>query len=95
MPKITIAFRICVVSLLLVLGVAACQSVPEEQAPTVAATAAEILPSDTPTEIPAEETSSDTQETVDECLICHIDQQRLIDTADPEEEVISENEGAG
>jgi hypothetical protein len=29
------------------------------------------------------------------CLDCHIDQQMLIDTAKPEEVVISENEGEG
>ncbi len=31
----------------------------------------------------------------DECLICHIDKDELIQTADPVEEVISENEGEG
>lgn len=31
----------------------------------------------------------------DECLICHTDKEMLIHTADPEEEVISENEGEG
>jgi hypothetical protein len=30
-----------------------------------------------------------------ECLACHIDKQQLIDTADPEEEHITENEGQG
>ncbi|KAA3656534.1 MAG: hypothetical protein DWQ04_30810 [Chloroflexi bacterium] len=32
---------------------------------------------------------------VDYCLDCHVNKEMLIDTADPEEEVISENEGAG
>ena len=32
---------------------------------------------------------------VDYCLDCHIDKEMLIDTAEPEEEVISENEGEG
>jgi hypothetical protein len=32
---------------------------------------------------------------VSECLVCHIDKQMLIDTAKPEEEVESENEGEG
>lgn len=32
---------------------------------------------------------------VDECLACHIDKEQLIATADPEEEVINENEGEG
>ena len=31
----------------------------------------------------------------DECLICHVDKDELIQTADPVEEVISENEGEG
>lgn len=33
--------------------------------------------------------------TVDYCLDCHTNKEMLIDTADPEEEVISENEGEG
>ncbi|NIW46387.1 MAG: hypothetical protein GWN14_07820 [candidate division Zixibacteria bacterium] len=32
---------------------------------------------------------------VDQCLTCHTDKQMLIDTAKPEEEEVSENEGAG
>ena len=35
------------------------------------------------------------REEVDQCVSCHSDKQMLIDTAKPEEEVISENEGAG
>ena len=31
----------------------------------------------------------------DECLICHLDKETLIQTADPVEEVVSENEGEG
>ena len=91
MQKNHIVFRICIVSLLLVLLVAACQSAPDEQATAAPTTAAVLSPTDSPTEISATETP----QAVDECLACHIDQQRLIDTADPEEEVISENEGAG
>jgi hypothetical protein len=34
-------------------------------------------------------------EPTDECLACHIDKEMLIATADPIEEVISENEGEG
>jgi hypothetical protein len=32
---------------------------------------------------------------VDDCLLCHVDKERLIATAAPEEEVIVENEGEG
>jgi hypothetical protein len=42
----------------------------------------------TPTVIPEEIPT-------DECLACHIDQEMLIKTADPQEEVINENEGEG
>jgi len=35
------------------------------------------------------------EEEVDQCVSCHTKKQMLIDTAKPEEEVISENEGAG
>ena len=31
----------------------------------------------------------------DECLLCHLEKQRLIDTADPEVEVVRESEGEG
>ena len=34
-------------------------------------------------------------DTVDYCVECHSDKDQLIDTAAPEEEVISENEGEG
>ncbi|MEJ2747619.1 MAG: hypothetical protein P8183_06885 [Anaerolineae bacterium] len=35
------------------------------------------------------------QTSPDECLTCHTDKEMLIATADPEEEVINENEGEG
>lgn len=38
---------------------------------------------------------TEASEEVNECLVCHADKQALIDTAEPEEEVESENEGAG
>jgi hypothetical protein len=52
---------------------------PAVEVPTEAAEAA------APTEVPE----------VDECVECHTDKDRLIDTADPVEDTESENEGAG
>jgi hypothetical protein len=42
---------------------------------------------------PTEEVAAEPQ--VDNCSECHTNQQALIDTADPVEEVVSENEGEG
>jgi hypothetical protein len=81
--------------LLLAAVSAACQAAPVEPTQTASTTVTEISPSETPTEIPTEVLPTDTPEMVDECLSCHIDQQRLIDTADLVEEVVTENEGAG
>jgi hypothetical protein len=60
-------------------------AMPEEEAvdPTEEATDPE----------PTEEVAAEPQ--VDNCVECHTDQQTLIDTADPVEEVASENEGEG
>lgn len=57
----------------------------------------------TPTDEPVEEESATVEEVatvsepveVNNCLACHTDKDRLIDTAKPEEVVISENEGEG
>jgi hypothetical protein len=94
MPSKRLIFRICIVALLLAIGLAACQQTPEEQ-PTSATIEASVPPTEIPTEPPTEAAPTEEPETVDECLLCHVDQQRLIDTADPVEEVVSENEGAG
>ena len=47
-----------------------------------------------PTEEPLAGVITDTV-AIDNCLDCHTSKDLLIDTADPEEEVISENEGEG
>ena len=62
-------------------------------------------PTEEPTAEPTEDTETTETETTedvanesgaaDACLECHTDQQMLIDTADPVEEVESEDEGAG
>ena len=63
---------------------------PEQESPTLEPTeevAQEpTLPPATPTSEP---------EAINYCLDCHTDKDQLISTAKPEEEVISENEGAG
>jgi hypothetical protein len=50
------------------------------------------LPVETPTEAPS---STEEASNAGECEACHGDKDRLIDTADPEAEVISESEGEG
>jgi hypothetical protein len=71
----------------------ACSSAPAQ---VVEPTATTQISSPTPVEevetaaAPVEE-----PEMVDQCISCHTEKQMLVDTAKPEEEVISENEGAG
>ena len=49
-----------------------------------------------PTEVTEVEAAAPTEAPeIDNCIDCHTDQARLMDTADPVEEVESENEGAG
>ena len=65
-------------------------STPEEEEVAAPTEAPETEPPETePTEAVAAEPR------VDNCVECHTDQQMLIDTADPVEEVVSENEGEG
>ena len=60
-------------------------------------TAEKILPTATSEAEAVESTPVNAQEDepTDECLECHTDKQRLIDTAKPEEEVVSESSGEG
>ena len=77
---------------------------PQTEAPTktavpvteVAQAAVEPAGEETeaPTEAPAE-TEVAVADQVDQCIECHTDKDLLIDTADPEEEVVEESEGAG
>ncbi|MBK8900423.1 MAG: hypothetical protein IPM53_04505 [Anaerolineaceae bacterium] len=97
LPLKTIGF---VVSLLLMLGavaLVACQSAERDTAdevanaePVVVETVTAVSPTAEPLTEPTEEPAP-----VDNCLDCHTNKDLLIQTADPEEEVISENEGEG
>lgn len=71
------------------------QPVEPTSIPTVAPTEESAEPTDEPPvdEVAADSSSQDIPE--DECLNCHTDKQSLIDTAKPEEEVVSESSGEG
>lgn len=88
------------VSLLLLVGtlvLTGCQTAESDETTQVANAEPELLETVTavsPTEeAPAEPTIEPLP--IDNCLDCHTNKDLLIQTADPEEEVISENEGEG
>lgn len=82
------------------IALAGCQSAEPDSAneavqvadlePVLVQTATAVTPTDEP---PAEPTGEPVP--IDNCLDCHTNKDLLIQTADPEEEVISENEGEG
>ncbi len=88
------------VSLLLLVGVVAvtgCQTA-DSNPPEVVANVEPVLLETATAVSPTEEPITDpTAEPVpiDNCLDCHTNKELLIQTADPEQEVISENEGEG
>ncbi len=88
------------VSLLLLMGtllLAGCQTAESDPAEEVAVAEPEIVETATavpPTEEPPAEIAAEPVP-VDNCLDCHSNKDLLIQTADPEEEVINENEGEG
>ncbi|GJM40752.1 MAG: hypothetical protein DHS20C20_10340 [Ardenticatenaceae bacterium] len=90
-------------SLLLLVGMVAmagCQSADSDSVedavqvaevePVILETVTAVSPTEEPISEPAEEPVP-----IDNCLDCHTNKDLLIETADPEEEVISENEGEG
>lgn len=97
--------------LVLVFLVGCGQQTPQstEIEPTETLTVQPVEPTSIPTTVPTEEATELTDDTPvdevadsssgdipdDECLNCHMDKQRLIDTAKPEEEVVSESSGEG
>lgn len=88
------------VSLLLLLGtllLAGCQSVESDTVEAVANVEPELIETATavtPAEAPATQLTTEPVP-VDNCLDCHTNKDLLIQTADPEEVMISENEGEG
>ena len=74
----------------------ACQSEPKTVEPTETIPVPTAIIS-TPTSVSETVATQPTEPevVVDECIGCHTDKQKLVDHAKPEEEIISENEGAG
>lgn len=93
LPIVVLIFAIALVTAVFGTG---CSGAPAAEGP-IAMQPANLEPTAViPT--PTEETAvlpTATPEPVDECLICHVNKDELIQTADPVEEVISENEGEG
>jgi len=48
-----------------------------------------------PVSIDEDDATSSDEASIDQCIVCHSDKQALIDTAMPEQDLISENEGEG
>ena len=77
----------------LVAVAAACSSSPEDVTDLATENTDQSVSSPDSQEVEADVPSQ--QAEMNECLACHMDKQRLIDTAAPVVEVESENEGAG
>lgn len=99
-PLEMIGFLMGLLLLVGVVALAGCQSAESEASddvvevadvePVLVETATAVTPTEEPSAEPAEEPVP-----VDNCLDCHTNKDLLIQTADPEEEVITENEGEG
>ena len=90
-----------IIGVLLILLAVSCQTADSQVAedPTQEEGEAEVLESPEPTETEAEEMAEAVIEeepaVVDECLVCHTDQETLMDTADPVVDLESESSGEG
>lgn len=83
-------FGLSVAAVLLLAGCSG-PSLPVESTPSPAAIAMSEV-TDTP---PPATTALTPSAPADECVACHTDKQRLIDTARPEEKVEGESKGVG
>jgi hypothetical protein len=68
---------------------------PVAEAVELEPAAVEAAPTEEPTSTPLPPTPTAEPVEPDSCSDCHTDQELLMEVADPEEEVINENEGEG
>ena len=86
-----------IIGVLLILLAVSCQSSDPEVTVEPTQEQEEVLESPEPTVTESEEmaSSEDESEPADQCLVCHTDQDTLMDTADPVVDLESESSGEG
>ena len=95
-PRRTIPILCCLLAGLLI--VTGCDTAPQSTLETtsiIEPTSTLELSSIDPTTPVLSPTPEQTEEAVDQCVVCHTSKDLLILSAKPEEEVVTENEGAG